>query len=280
MVKGLRISLFPAERPLHEAVAAARDAGFSALEVVVAGEGELSLTAGEEVFRFAGDSVREAGLEVAVVASDLWWDRPLSAADAAVRQSAGELAMALLDRARWLGARVLAVMPGVVSHFQRPARRVRPYADALAASSEGLSQLVMEAEDRGVLLAVENAPNGMLLSPLEMREFIDRLHSPWVAACLDVNEAGRIGLPEDWIEALSGRIAALRFSGRTADGGVPGDGSGAGSGVVNRSAVAAALAGTGYDGPVIASAWRDPAEACRELDLLMEAAGDGVEDGS
>lgn len=278
MLKVVGVSLFPGQWPFRQVAVAAREAGFAGLEVVVGPDGGLPLAAGEDVFRQAAEVAREAGLEIAAVASGLWWDRPLAAGDAEGRQAAVELGVALLDRARWLEARVLAVMPGMVSHFERPGRRVRPYAEALAASSEGLSQLVMEAEDRGVVLAVENAPNGMLLSPLEMREFIDRLHSPWVAACLDVNQAGRISLAEDWIEALEGRIAAVRIAGEAP--GSQGREIRADARDVDRPAVAEALAGIGYDGPVIATGWRDPVEASQELDRLIDAAGGGVEDGS
>ncbi len=280
MVKGVRVSLCAAERPFREAVAAAREAGFALLEVEIGSQGESALSAGEELFRGAREVAGELGLVIETVVSSVWWDRPLSAVDPAGRQAAGELAVALLERARWLGARVLAVMPGMVSHFQRPERRLRPYAEALAAASDILAGLALEAEDRGVVLAVENAPNGMLLSPLEMREFIDRLHTPWVAACLDVKEAARLGFPEDWIETLGGRIAAVRLSGRLADVGPAGGLPGSEDRVPGRPAVAAALAEIGYGGPVIASGWPDPVEASRELDRLIEAAGSGVEDGS
>ena len=75
----------------------------------------------------------------------------------------------------------------------------------------GLSALQELAEDAArleVRIGVENVGNQFLLGPLEMRDFIDAVGSPWVGAYYDVGNTIllRQGWPQQWIRVLGGRI--------------------------------------------------------------------------
>src|SRR6185503_1124987 len=107
-----------------------------------------------------------------------------------------------------------------------------------------------EAEARGVVIGIENVWNHFLVSPIEMRDFIDRINSPWVAAYFDVGNVLRYGIPQDWILTLGKRIARVHvkdFKTRmgTIEGFCP-----IGDGDVDWPAVTAALHFVGYNGPL------------------------------
>lgn len=102
------------------------------------------------------------------------------------------------------------------------------------------------------IAAVENVWNKFLLSPLEMRSFIDQFHSINVGAYFDVGNVLLSGYPEQQIRILGSRIKRIhikdfKLSIGTIDGFVDlleGD--------VDFEAFKKALAEIGYDGFVTA----------------------------
>lgn len=269
MKKGANAWTFPEGTPLAEAIRAVRAAGFDAFEPTINAKGELTPETGEAACRRAGDQIRAAGLEVACLASSLSWEFPFTAADPAARARAVESTIASLDRARWIGAPVLLVLPGVVARWWEPKQPLVGYADALKRSSEALKRLAGEAESRRVILGVENVWNQFLLSPVEMRDLVDRVNSPWVRAYFDVGNVLKFGFPQDWIDTLGPRIARVhvkdfKLSVGTVDGFCP-----LGDGDVDWKAVMAALTRIGYDGPLTYEGPGDPADIARRLGRIL-----------
>jgi len=78
-------------------------------------------------------------------------------------------------------------------------------------SQEALKELAPYAEQKGVVIGIENIWNKFLLSPLEMRNFIDEIGSPWVQVFLDVGNMVLFGYPEQWIKILNKRIKKVHF---------------------------------------------------------------------
>jgi hexulose-6-phosphate isomerase len=72
-------------------------------------------------------------------------------------------------------------------------------------------QLKEEAEATKVSICLENVWNKFLLSPLEMRDFIDKINSPYVGVYLDVGNVIYTGYPEHWIRILGKRIKKVHF---------------------------------------------------------------------
>jgi hexulose-6-phosphate isomerase len=58
---------------------------------------------------------------------------------------------------------------------------------------------------------VENVWNKFLLSPLEMRRFLDEIGSDYVGAYFDVGNIIYIGYPDQWMRILGKRIKKLHF---------------------------------------------------------------------
>jgi hexulose-6-phosphate isomerase len=254
--------------PLAEVARAARGAGFDGLEPTLEQEGELAITTSEPACRKVGDMIRDAGLEVASLACGLFWQASYTSPDPEDRARARDWTIAGLDRARWLGTDTLLVVPGVVGHFRQPAVQITPYAEALRQTYEALCELAGEAEERGVAIAIENVWNQFLLSPVEMRDLIDRVNSPMVRVYFDVGNVLKLGFPQDWIETLGRRIARVhlkdfKIAMGNLDGFCP-----LGEGDADWPAIMLALERIGYTGPLTYEGPGDPADIAARIDRI------------
>jgi L-ribulose-5-phosphate 3-epimerase len=273
MVPAINVSMFPTGTDAPTLAGAARQAGFEAVELVMSVEGLCTPAATQEQCRDLARVFQEAGLRIASLGVDLPEGGDYAHPDPAVRHQARERTVAGLDRATWLDTDAIRIMPAVVGLWNEPCPRVG-YADALARSYDMLVQLREEAEDHGVAIAIENAPNRFLLSPVEMRDLIDRINSPWVGAYLDIGSAMAVGYPQDWIDVLGRRI--LRVRARDYDLRRPGP---AGfecplhDGSVDWPAVMTALRRAGYDGPLTYEGQGDPADIAARLRRILIQCG-------
>ena len=114
------------------------------------------------------------------------------------------------------------------------------------------------------MLGIKNPADAFLLSPVEMRDLVDRVGSPWVQVCLDTAAVQRHGFPADWVETLGRRIVNVHATDRRqSDACLPGDGE------VDWPAVAGALHRTGYTGPLVCMNAGDLNEMARRLDQIL-----------
>jgi hexulose-6-phosphate isomerase len=115
--------------------------------------------------------------------------------------------------------------------------------------------LLPVAEDLGVTIALENVWNKFLLSPVEMRDFIDQFDSEHVAAYFDVGNILLYGYPVHWIEVLGERIVRVHVKDFNTESRtfVP-----LLTGSVDYPRVINALLGIGYDGWLTAELARYP----------------------
>lgn len=267
-MKGIGSGAFAAGVPLAEAARLARMAGFAGFEPALGEVGELSLAADQTACRSLGEAIRGAGMEIVSLGTRLFRETPFTAPEAGDRARAYERAVAALDRARWLGARVLVVAAGVVGEWNAPRPAVR-YEDALLYAYNALRALAYEGEARNVMIAVENGWDRFLLSPVEMRELIDHVNSAWIRVSLSVGHALAFGYPQDWIATLGSRIVCVRAWDYRLASGTPAGLCPPGDGDVDWSAVVAALRGVHYGGPVIYAGPGEPAEISRRLDRVL-----------
>jgi hexulose-6-phosphate isomerase len=143
-------------------------------------------------------------------------------------------------------------VPGAVDVFFDPNAEVVPYDVCYARAQAAISALLPTAESLNVAVCIENVWNKFLLSPLEMRAFIDSFDSPQVGAYFDVGNVLLTGYPDQWIRILGQRIRRIHIKDyQIAAGGDTGfcdllDGD------VNFEAVKLALAEIGYNGYVTA----------------------------
>lgn len=195
----------------REAIRLAKDAGFEGIELALDASGEISAEATDEQLASLKAYADELGMCIPSLSSSLCWGDSLTSDDPAERQRAHDMIVQQLRCAKALGAQTILVIPGSVSVEFVPERPVVAYDVAYDRALEEIKKLVPEAEKYGVEIAIENVWNKFLLSPLEMRQFIDAVGSDMVGVYFDVGNVVYSGYPEQWIRILGKRIKKVHF---------------------------------------------------------------------
>lgn len=266
MIKAINMWAFPGGLagkidPIH-AMEEAKEAGFQGIELCIADHGMLT----DQTSRAQCEAIRKAaksiGISIVSVATGQFWQWSLTAADAPTRKKAKAFAVRMIERARWLGADAVLIVPGCVHADFVPDCPKIPYDFAFKTAKTQLKSLARSAAKHRVHLCVENTWNKFLYSPLEFRDFLASTRSARVGAYFDVANVMAYGIPEDWIGLLGKRIKRVHFKDYqrrvNADESTSltpfpeGFACGIGEGDVNFPAVMKALKKIGYRGPATA----------------------------
>lgn len=251
MKKGISIWSFP-PMALKDAFRLAKDAGFEGVEVALDETGELSLTTTEAELAQIKKQADEAGIALYSVACGLYWSYWLCSEDAAEQQKAKDILKKQIDVAAALGCQSILVIPGCVNADFAAPGRVMDYDVVYERSLAAICEMKAYAEEKKVEIGLENVWNKFLLSPMEMRDFIDKVGSDYVGSYLDIGNTLLSGYPEQWVKILGKRIKKVHFKDyRVEAGGLHGFVDLL-AGDVNYPAVVAALDAAGYDGWVTA----------------------------
>lgn len=252
MKKSVGICCFYGNWTIEEKFLLAKEAGFQGFEIDLSEDGPVSLksTKGElEAFRALAE---KHGLELSGLMSFLYWGANAASEDPAVREKVAEILARQIECARHLGIDTILAIPGSVGVDFIPGSEIVRYDTAYERATDFIKAALPLAESAGITIGVENVWNKFLLSPLEMRAFVDQFDTRNVGVYFDVANTLAFGYPEHWIEILGPRIKRVHFKDyrrnvATVDGFcdlLAGD--------VDWSAVMAALRKVGYDGWVTA----------------------------
>ena len=210
MKKGINIWSFPAGT-VKESLELAKAAGFEGVELALSGDGEISLTSTDAELLEIRKTAEALGLELYSLSCGLCWDYRLSDDDPVIREKAKSIIRRQLEVAKILGADTILVIPGVVNAAFAMPEVVVPYDVVYERALEGINELKTYAEELKVNIALENVWNKFLLSPMEMRDFIDKIGSDYVGSYLDIGNTLLTGYPEDWVRILGKRIKKIHF---------------------------------------------------------------------
>jgi L-ribulose-5-phosphate 3-epimerase len=252
MNKGINIWSFPSGMDISSCFRLAKTAGFEGIEPALAETGPLSLESEEKELIALRSEAEELGLEITSLASGLGWTNGLTSRRKEVREKAADIVKRQLEAAAILGADTILVVPGAVGVDFMEGVEVTDYEAAYENAVQELRSLSRTAEQTGVSIGIENVWNKFLLSPLEMKRFVDDIGSPYVGAYLDIGNTILNGYPEHWIRTLGERIKKVHFKDfRRQAAGLPGFVDLL-AGDVDYPAVVEALKQIGYEGYVIA----------------------------
>jgi hexulose-6-phosphate isomerase len=241
--------------PRPECFAQAKSAGFDAVEIAVGTD--LSLDISHDDARRMADAAAKAGIQISTLwVSEPLHQNPLNAPDPVVRARGVEAIRKAIAIATDLNCSALllyAVRLGNGAKLEVGSQ------DTWDRYSAELAKVVPDAASAKILLNPENVWNKFLLSPLEMRSFVDQFHSPWVGTHFDAGNVMQYGYPEDWILTLGPRIKRIHFKDFKLGGrGEPARFADLLEGDVNWKAVMAALVKIGYNGPISPEIGRNP----------------------
>ena len=210
MKKGINVWSFPSNT-IKDNLILAKDAGFEGVELALNGQGELSINATDKEIKEIKSIADGLGLSLYSLSCGLCWDYRLSDDDESIRQKAKDMIKKQIDVAKGLGADTVLVIPGAVNvEFSMPEKKVA-YDVVYDRALEGLNELKVYAEQAKVNIGLENVWNKFLLSPMEMRDFIDKIGSEYVGSYLDIGNTVYCSYPEDWVRILGKRIKKVHF---------------------------------------------------------------------
>ena len=199
-------------RPVDEAMKEAKAAGFDGIELAIGTEGVLHTQSDQATCESYRKLADKHGLALETAAAGLSWGCSPTDNDPATREKAIKLHADALQRAAWIGAKAMLMVPGAVSIPWEPKYGPVKYDQANQWAREAAKKLSPVAEKVGVDLCLENVWNGMFYSPLEFRDFVDSTGSPRVGAYFDVgNVLGYHQHPPHWIEILGKRIRRVHI---------------------------------------------------------------------
>ena len=251
MKKGINIWSFKKES-LDEVFSLAKDAGFEGVEVELNETGEITYSSTENELKEVKSKANAYGIELYSLVCGQCWTYFLSDESLSERIKAQDMIKKQLETAAILGCQSILTIPGCVNaEFAAPGK-VTDYLVCYENSLNSLLELKKYAEQYKVDIALENVWNKFLLSPIEMRDIIDKINSPYVGSYLDIGNTLANGYPEHWIRILANRIKKVHFKDyRVSTGGLDGFVDIL-AGDVNYPAVIEELNKIGYDGWVTA----------------------------
>ncbi len=206
MKKGINVWSFSGNLSAKEYIDLSKEVGFDGLELALNEEGEVSLKSSEKELLEIKKYAEEKNIDLHSVASGLYWKYSLTSEDKSTREKAIDIVKRQIEVAAILGADSILVVPGAVGVDFIPNCQLVSYDKAYDTSLEIFKNLKTYAEQYKINIGLENVWNKFLLSPIEMRNFIDEIDSKYVGAYLDVGNLIYIGYPEQWVKILGKRI--------------------------------------------------------------------------
>jgi hexulose-6-phosphate isomerase len=199
--------VFPDTMPVEDYFAAARNAGFAGVEIPFGSA--IPMDAAPDALSRIVDAAGKAQCTIV----SLWVSAPLSAnplnsPDAATRARGAEIVRRAIEICSALHCEAMLLVPGRLGSGRHLAVG---YEDTWNRVSETLRPVIPQAAKRNVCITPENVWNKFLVSPLEMRAFVDQFHSPFLQAHFDIGNVMQYGFPQDWILTLGARIRRVHL---------------------------------------------------------------------
>lgn len=216
MIKGINYWAFPVSQDgklidPRVAMRRAKDLGYDSFELTVDLNGSFSLNSTKQDAEALRKEAEHIGIRLSTVCSGLSWKESPTSPDPDIRHKAVMNTGKMIELAAILGAETVLYVPGMVSAGFAPEFISQRYDQVENWAKESIMKLLPIAERYQVKIGIENVWNRFLLTPMEMRDFIDSFHSPWVGSYFDVGNIMLYGHPEHWIEILGARILAVHM---------------------------------------------------------------------
>ncbi|HWQ53749.1 MAG TPA: sugar phosphate isomerase/epimerase family protein [Bryobacteraceae bacterium] len=205
--KGIWCMAFSRNMPYAECFRQLRNAGFEGMDLQLGQHVKLSSTT-DEVKRMA-DEARKAGVTiVSMYVAEGLNDNPLNDPSPEVRARGVAAIEKAIEIATILDHCPLLLVPGRLGSGAKFQVGTQATWDRTLAE---FRKVVPRAAAAKVIIGPENLWNKFLLSPTEMRSYVDQLKSPWFKVHFDVGNPLQYGYPQDWILTLGKRITRVHL---------------------------------------------------------------------
>ena len=213
MKKSINAWALPGGTELGRAFEMVAECGFEGIEINFVDEpdrrgvmpgaiGELSVWLDEKYLLKVREMAEARGLRITSASTGMFWASQMSNPDPAHRAHAVALAEQMIRCCAAVGGDTVLIVPGCVDDSTS-------YAEAYDNALQSMRKVRRTAEEYKINACVENVWNKFLLSPLEMRDFVDKVGGEYVGAYFDIGNVVVNSYPEYWIDILGGRIRKL-----------------------------------------------------------------------
>jgi len=204
MRKAISQLVYGREADIDRVLAQVREWGYEGFELVMSASGGIPLDAGAADYGRFRDAAGKAGVTYTSICASGSGKGSLTDPDPAKRRLRKDELLKAIEAAEALGIDCLLVVPGAVT-------KEVAYDVAYDRVIEEMKELAGPAEKAGVNLGIENVWNKLFVSPLDMRDAIDRVGSERVGCFFDVGNFLFWSFPEQWIRILGARIKKVHF---------------------------------------------------------------------
>ncbi len=191
--KGLGFWMIKEELSLLDKFKLVKDLGFDGIEF----NSPLDLPLKELL-----EARDKTGVEIPSTVNKDHWGKPISDPDPAIRQFTIDSMARSLEHTKELGGDTVLLVPGVVSDTVS-------YKTAYDNALDSIRKMIPHAEKTGVKIALENVWNNFILSPIEAKDFLDKIDHPLVGWYFDLGNILRYGWPDHWLEVLGDKVFKL-----------------------------------------------------------------------
>ncbi len=209
--KSINLWVAPPGRDIYDVLSVIKDAGYDAVEPNLDESGYLSTDSTEKEIEKFRNQVEKKGLRIASVSSGLLWKYTLSSPNEQIREKAQNIIKKQIECARILGTDGILIIPGVVQADWSAQEEIVPYDVCWQRTSESIKNLIEFAEKNRVCLCLEPVWNKFLISPVEMKNFVESFRSEYVGVYFDTGNVMLYGYPEMWIKILGKHIKKIHF---------------------------------------------------------------------
>lgn len=144
----------------------------------------------------------KTGVEIPSTVNKDHWGKPITDPDPAIRRFTIDSMARSLEQTKELGGDTVLLVPGVVSDTVS-------YKTAYDNALDSIRKMIPHAEKTGVKIALENVWNNFILSPIEAKDFLDKIDHPLVGWYFDLGNILRYGWPDHWLEVLGDKVFKL-----------------------------------------------------------------------
>lgn len=224
--KGINMWSFPEYMTISERMQRAKNLGFEGIELCLAlNNGEFNMNSTNSEVMDLKDEADHIGISISSICSGLFFQYSLTSDREDIREGAKRIIRREIECASMLGVDSILAVPGIVGADFRPEEvvpdvtdlvyfagsEIVPYDLAYERSIESFYEIAIFAEEKRVRVGIENIWGKFLISPLEMRDFIDTIGSDWVQCYFDIGNSLLFGYPEHWIRILGKRIINIHL---------------------------------------------------------------------
>ncbi len=273
MKKSINAWSFPAEYTFEECLAAAKKAGFDAIEFNLDGANNghsfTTATTDEEILAVKALCESYGVLPISISSSlhhGIWSKTGESEVAYAMT-----VLKAQLNVARLMGADTILVVPGGM-HEGISLKQARANSLANLKAAEGMIR------ESGVTVGLENVWNGFFLSPYDMLSFLDDLGSDVFALYFDLGNMVAFSTSEYWCEIVGSRAAKIHIKDYKRNGGINSGGKFCDllEGDLNFKAAMAAMKAQGFDGYLTAEVGKGADVSWEDFFASVAAAEDTI----